>query len=366
MPPPRPRFLAIRAGGAFFLGIWPGKAPNPAAGGRSSDHRPHRFAELARDVDGDVAAVRNDLAAVHEHISHICRGRCEHHRVERVLHRAARKLHPVERDGDEVGAAPGSIRPASGQPRQACPCSVAARISDSVVWIPRRPLASRSSSSIARASSKRSMNGVRVRAERERRAGAGEPAHRPIPSARSRSVVGQAQQHAPASPSKPHVGLVEVRRVYGREARVERAGVGEQGGRRPRRRRRGTPRSRPVAQRRARAAGSHARVPTPPPPWRRPGRPRACCGSPRRSSRCRCREGSRPAPPTRPRFRRRSASARPRRALRFRRGGSRRRSASAGSRRPRRPPSARGPSRSGRRTGCRPARGAGSGTRRRS
>ena len=55
--------------------------------------------------------------------------------------------------------APGTISPASGQPRQACPAAVAAPASAAAPNRPRRPEASRSSSSTRRASSSRVTGG---------------------------------------------------------------------------------------------------------------------------------------------------------------------------------------------------------------
>ena len=93
------------------------------------------------------------------------------------------------------------MRPASGQPRLAWPCSVAIRSSAAALWLPRTPLARRSSSSTARASSSRSITAweslpsvKRAPASRSARDG-------PIPSARSRSVVGQKQHQHAAPPS---------------------------------------------------------------------------------------------------------------------------------------------------------------------
>ena len=172
----------------------------------------------------------------------------------------ARGSHPASRTPSSAtvtrsARAPGSIRPASGQPRHACPSAEAARISSSAPWRPRSPLARRSSSSTARASSNMSITACEslpsdsdAPASLSRRIG-------PIPSARSRSVVGHTQQHEPRPAEQAHVVVVEMRCVHRGEVRGQRAGLVEQRRWGCSRRRPGTPRSRRAARTRARAGG---------------------------------------------------------------------------------------------------------------
>ena len=102
---------------------------------------------------------------------------------------------------------------------------------------------------------------VRVGAERERAPASAARRAGPIPSARSRSVVGQKQQQArrrraaAMSASSRWVACTAVNRSRQR-ARLARAARSACA-----RRRRRTPRSRPAARRRARAEGSRARSP---------------------------------------------------------------------------------------------------------
>lgn len=98
-------------------------------------------------------------------------------------------------------SAPASRRPASAQPSEACPSAVAARSNWAAVQCPRVRVRSRSSSSMARASSNRSITAwlslprlSGLPASCSRLAG-------PIPSARSRSVVGHMQIVVPEPPS---------------------------------------------------------------------------------------------------------------------------------------------------------------------
>ena len=175
-------------------------------------------------------AVLDHLAAVHEHVSHVACRRREHHRVERVLGiDVPASCTPSSATVTRSARAPGSMRPASGQPRQACPCSVAARISDSVVWTPRRPPASRSSSSTARASSNRSMNACESEPSESVAPAPARLLIAPIPSARSRSVVGQTQQHAPASPSSRTSASSRCVACTAVKLGLQCTGIGEQG-----------------------------------------------------------------------------------------------------------------------------------------
>ena len=99
-------------------------------------------------------------------------------------------------------SAPTSMRPASGHPRLAWPPSVAARSNDAASWLPRMPLANRSSSSTARASSSRSITACESLPRVSRTPESRIARAAPMPSARSRSVVGHRQHHPPAAPSR--------------------------------------------------------------------------------------------------------------------------------------------------------------------
>ena len=121
---------------------------------------------------------------------------------DRLLRARAGEADAVERDGGEVGERAGldaGRPPASRARRSRSPSPRAAGRSRRCT--PRTPVASRSSSSIARASSNGSMTACEslpvaseAPASSSRRAG-------PMPSARSRSVVGQRQAVTPAPPS---------------------------------------------------------------------------------------------------------------------------------------------------------------------
>ena len=120
-------------------------------------------------------------------------------------------------------SAPTSSRPPSGQPRLAWPLAVAARSRLGASWLPRTRLANRSWCSTARDSSNRSITAC----ESEPRASA-DPASRsaragPIPSARSRSVVGHRHTVVRLAPKHVDVGVGEVGRVDGGEALAEQA-----------------------------------------------------------------------------------------------------------------------------------------------
>ena len=218
--------------------------------------------------------------------------------------------------------APGSIRPASGQPRQACPPSEAARSSAAAAWCPRSPLARRSSSSTARASSNMSITAWESLPSESEAPASTSGRIRPMPSARSRSVVGTDAAARARAAEQAHVAVVEVGGVNGGEARLERAGIGEQRGR-------GAPVRLQAGLVLGRLLGDVSvqrtvplAAPTPrrsPPPR---DRPRACCGSPRRSAPIRSPRVRPRVPPTPPRCRPRSAAAPPPAARRSRRAGS--------------------------------------------
>ena len=125
--------------------------------------------------------------------------------------------------------APGSIRPASGQPIAAWPAAVAAARAGRRRGGGRaRPVASRSSSSTARASSKRSMTALRVGAEAERRAGVGEPPRR-ADAVGEVALGGRAEAAGrPRLAEAAEVGVGEVGGVDRGEALAERPGLGEQ------------------------------------------------------------------------------------------------------------------------------------------
>ena len=170
-------------------------------------------------------------------------------------------------------------------------------------------------------------HGVGVTAERERGAGVHERAH-PADAVGQVALRRRDRRSARARAAEQgHVAVVEVGGVNGGEARVERAGVGEQRGR-----------GAPVRRQTGLVLGGLLRdmrvqrpvllaEPTPrqpPPPL---GRPRACCGSPRRSAPIRSRRVHPRVPPTPPRCRPRSAAAPPPAPRRSRRAGSSSRSA---------------------------------------
>ena len=93
------------------------------------------------------------------------------------------------------------ISPASGQPRQACPATVAARASSSAVKWTRRLLASRCVSSSQRASASRSITALLSVPRLIGQPAAARARAGPIPSARSASVVGHRQHEVCVAPS---------------------------------------------------------------------------------------------------------------------------------------------------------------------
>jgi len=123
-------------------------------------------------------------------------------RIEGLGRRRPSRTRGVELDRDQVSGCPAARRPPPCQPSCSWPAVVNAASSSLVSNRPRSPLARRSSISRARASSRRSMTACwsepRLRGEpASRRARAG-----PIPSARSRSVVGQMQTPVPERPRR--------------------------------------------------------------------------------------------------------------------------------------------------------------------
>ena len=107
------------------------------------------------------------------------RGGAEDDRLERVSAVVPASRTRVERRSSRGRrGAPGFDPPGVGQPEAACPAAVAARSSAAAAWRPRSPLARRSSSSTARASSKHVDHRVRIAAERQRGAGVRERARR--------------------------------------------------------------------------------------------------------------------------------------------------------------------------------------------
>ena len=265
--------------------------------------------------------------------------------------------HAVERDRHEVGARarldPPGLRPAEA--------GVAVRRSrraaaPSAPWWPRSPLARRSSSSTARASSNRSITACESLPSDSDAPASRERAH-PADAVGEVALGRRAEAAARArAAEQAHVGVVEVGGVHRGEARRQRAGVGEQ------RRRRA-----PVGGEARLVLGrllGHVGVQRPvalggprrdrPPPPR--GRRRARCGSRRRCGRRR----SSSSASTRsahasalPSEKRRCAPSgwRPDPAVQV--AGVEQRDPDAGLARPRR--SAPGPSRSGRRRACRRA-----------
>ncbi len=148
------------------------------------------------------------------------------------------RRHPGGADPVQARPSPGRraarwrCRPASDQPSASCPARLAALSSSAAVKVPAEPgCAAARPAPAPRASSNRSMtawlslprlSGLPASAS----CGAG-----PIPSARSRSVVGQKQTPVRLVAEQPYVGVAEVGGVHCRGARPEHAGVGEQLGR---------------------------------------------------------------------------------------------------------------------------------------
>ncbi len=122
-------------------------------------------------------------------------------------------------------------RPASSQPRLAWPAAVAARTSSAACQCPRCWLTSRSSSSTARISSKRSITAWLSEPRVSRAPASASARLGPTPSPRSRSVVGQKDTKARASPSSETSSSVEVGGVHADVSRAQETVVGEQPGR---------------------------------------------------------------------------------------------------------------------------------------
>ena len=185
---------------------------------------PWRRASSARHVDTHVGAVTHDhLAADHDVVDVGRRGR-EHDALEQLTRGGHRPSAP-SRDEPCTGRPahpPRAARPrASRGWRGRWWSPPASRLGAS--WLPRTRFASRSSSSTARASSNRSITAC----ESEPSA-SGDPASRnaragPMPSARSRSVVGHRHTVVRLAPSSVDVAVGEVGGVDGGEALAEHA-----------------------------------------------------------------------------------------------------------------------------------------------
>ena len=216
------------------------------------------------------AAVLHDLAPVHEHVAHVgARSRRRRRTRARCAASVPGQADAVEADGDEVGARarldPAGVRPPEAGVAAGASPRAAGRVAGCRPRSPRRePLVELHRTRLL----EHVDDGVRVAAERERRAGV-DAARRiaPMPSARSRSVVGHTQQQARGIAEQRDVVVGEVGRVHGGEVCVERTRAGEQPGRACARRPRCTPRSRRAARRRARGAAARPRAPR-----RRPSR----------------------------------------------------------------------------------------------
>ena len=159
--------------------------------------------------------------------------------------------------------APGTISPASGQPRQAFPPTVAAVTRSAALKCPRRLVTRRWESSSQRASSKQVDDAVPVAAERERRPGGGKRRG----GAHAVGEVGLGERaHADRrqrAAEQVHVQLGQVRGVYQRRARAERPRVVENLGRRTAEGGHGTRRSPAAAPTGARAQARHGRATRP-------------------------------------------------------------------------------------------------------
>ena len=176
--------------------------------------------QLGGDVERRVLAVAHDDAAADDDVAHVGGRRGEHGARQRVVDGGARRADRVEGDRRQVGEGAGldaaGVGPAEAERGRARSPSAAAPAAS---WRPRSSVARRSSSSTARASSSRSMTACESlpsvrRAPASRRANVG-----PMPSARSRSVVGQMQHEQRAAPSSADVGRRDVGGVDGGEPR---------------------------------------------------------------------------------------------------------------------------------------------------
>ena len=164
---------------------------------------------------------RDDLAAVHDHVPHVGGAGREHDRLERVLaDRVPASRTPSSATVTRSARAPGFDPPGVGPAEARVPV--------------RRGRAQQLGGAVAAALAARQAlveldrarlleqvdHGVRVAAERQRRARVRRAgASRPMPSARSRSVVGHTQQHGAGAAEQRHVGVVEVRGVHRGEVR---------------------------------------------------------------------------------------------------------------------------------------------------
>ena len=181
--------------------------PQVLTGGRpaSAPERRDGVVEQAADVAELVSPFGDDPAAVDDHIGDVSRRGREHDLLGGAAGACGRSR-GVRRRGRP--RAPAAIRPASGQPRLAWPSIVSACTSSAGRNRPRCNESSRSCISRPRASSSRSITACwslpRLSPAPLRSARAG-----PMPSARSRSVVGQKHavvRPAPADRCRPPSG----------------------------------------------------------------------------------------------------------------------------------------------------------------
>ncbi len=195
----------------------------------------------------------------HDHRPDVGRARGEDDRLERV------RLAPLPASRTESSPtvtrsaiAPGSIRPASGQPMRAvAPLGRGAAAAAAAPWWPRSPVTSRSSSSIARISSKRSMTACESEPSARRAPAVGDRRRRP--DAVGEVALGRRAEAAGAAAlaEQPEVVVGEVGEVDRGEALVRaRPASASSVGRADAVRRAGRPRSRPAARRRGREAAA--------------------------------------------------------------------------------------------------------------
>ena len=206
--PPAPRRAAARAASRRRAsGSLVTSSPMPVTEQRPSSATPPRSpsASVARGDVGRRSRCRPSRTTTRPSTTtsrDVGGGRGEHDRGGRVGRRAGR-AHRVEPHRDQVG--PGARRdrrPASGQPSAAWPAAVAAPSSSAGVEVA-APLGAQPLVHLHAARLLEQVDhGVAVGAEAQRRRRR-RPARRagPMPSARSRSVVGHRQTPVPVSPS---------------------------------------------------------------------------------------------------------------------------------------------------------------------
>ena len=177
-----------------------------------------------------MRAVADDLAARADHPLDVGGGR-----ANTAASRAVSAVVPASRTPSSPtvtrsASRPGSIAPASGQPSAAWPFGLARSSSAAARWRPRLPVASRSSSSTARASSNVIDDRVRVGAQCQRRArlasapGGADPVGQIALCGRAQAAAGSRPL-----PNSGDVGLVDVGRVHGGEPLAQRPGALEHG-----------------------------------------------------------------------------------------------------------------------------------------